>query len=109
MSDYEILYFKLLDTVESKMGDEGMSALMNWLLPSSANTLESLNFVENSTKLTITPPQLASFKNISLLKISQNRENMTVSSGAIFSNLGMTVYMSSSHVVTVEEGSFLGK
>lgn len=90
------------------MTDDGMTSLMNWLLPSSVNTLQTLRFLAQSSSLTRTPIELGSFKNISYFQISHNSVNMTISTGAIFSNPDNSVYIDGSHIVNVEEGAFIG-
>lgn len=96
-------------TPSVSVSDEGMSALMSWLLPSSANTLTEISFLYNTT-FTRTPIQLGSFTNISsYIGIQMNEANMTISAGSIVSNPGIQVSFGGANVVEVEEGAFLGK
>jgi len=82
---------------------------MNWLLPSSANTLEYLEFCCGLPRFTRTPIELGSFKNLSSIYFTYNQLNMTISTGSIFSNPGMSVGLRDNNIVSVEMGSFLGK
>jgi len=94
------------------LNDEGMSLLMDWLLPSSANTLENLRIFFFSTNITKTPLQWASFKNLKLLTFFQNYDNtnMAISAGSIVSkNPIERIDFSRSQVASVEEGAFQGK
>ena len=84
--------------------DEGVSQIMNWVLPSSANTLEYLTIA--SVNITRTPLELASFSNLRMAIFSENIGNMTVEAGTFFSN--KIEYIELSGVVTVEEGAFQG-
>ena len=87
-----------------------MSALVNWLLPSSIDTLEEIYFNDNSANLTRTPLQLGTFKKVSRISIRINLVNMTISAGSVFSgNPGMAVDIPNSNIGSVEEGAFLGK
>lgn len=86
---------------------------MDWLLPSSANTLETLEFGLCSTSITKTPLQLSSFKNLRRLEITNNygdNMNMVISAGSIFSvNPIARISFLHSQVTSVEEGAFQGK
>ena len=92
-----------------KMSDESMSRMMDWLLPSSANSLEIISFqsnVDDAANLTRTPLQLASFKNLKEIYFPTNFGNMTVLSGTFFSNQIERIGLYG--VVSVEEGAFQG-
>ena len=88
-----------------------MSRIMDWLLPSSANTLERIFFSVNNPdilggNLTRTPLQLSSFKNLKIVGFPTNIGNMTVLSGTFFSNQIESIKLYG--VVSVEEGAFKG-
>jgi len=68
------------------MNDEAVLQIMNWALPSSANTL--VNLTIERVNMTRTPLQLASFSNLRSVLLSQKIGNMTVAAGrpTFFSN-----------------------
>lgn len=86
---------------------------MNWLTPSSANTLEYMQLNFYITNITRTPLQLGSFKNLFMLTFSSNdNSNMVISAGSVFSNPSRPnslVDFASTNAVIVEESAFQGK
>ncbi len=87
---------------------EGMSQLMDWLLPSSANSLEGISI--GSIDVDRLPLQLASFRSLKYLEIRYNiAKSMIIPSGSFFSNELEYLRIYSTRVVSVEDGAFQGK
>ncbi len=93
------------------MNDEGMSGLVDWLLSTSKNTLNTLDV--SFPNITKTPPQLGSFQQLNVLNMFSNQADLTLSTGSIYSagNASLSSCYSSitdSRIVSVEPGAFKG-
>lgn len=95
----------MTDKIDTKLNDEGISQMMDWLLPSSANTLEYVNLT--GVNVTRTPIQFAYFQNLRSISLTENVGNMTVKADTFFSN--RIEYIDLDSVGFVEEGAFQGK
>jgi len=92
--------------------------MMNWLLPSSANTLD--NIYVRGINMTRTPLQLASFTNLRSVTFNDNIGNLTIAAGTFLSNRIESIELSGilnsqeamsyngGGVVAVEGGAFQG-
>ena len=109
LSYYSILCIFSYVSAENfpKINDEGMSKMLDWILPSSAKTLQ-LIYCADETNLTRTPPQLGSFKNFTGLGIRDNMVGMTIKTGSIFSSRFNFIDFSGGTVADIEEGAFQG-
>ncbi len=90
---------------DRKLTDEGISQMMDWLLPSSSNTLDSISL--SGVNMTRTPLQLASFNSLRWVSLQENIGIMTVTAGTFYSKKIEYIDLSSVHFV--EEGAFQGK
>jgi len=84
----------------------GLANLLDWILPSSAETLKSLSI--NSNYLSSIPVQMSSFRSIESLKISGNFRKLTIGSNAIHCYACIYIDMSSSNIRSVESDAFQG-
>lgn len=87
----------------------GFAKLLDWLLPSSAQTLRTLEIDGNAIRST--PEQMASFTNLYYIQIYGNYVDLTLTNSSIqipsddnFANLDF----SNSRVVHIESGTFQG-
>jgi len=97
------------------LDDSGFEQMLNWIIPSSNESLQILQIAFNNVG-TI-PEQLKSFSNLQSLAISHNWAELTIPENSIIFNGGKTndygdyisnVYFGFSHVVRVEPCAFQG-
>jgi len=110
-----LIYF----TISScDLDDFGIAHMIDWILPSSVETLNQLIISDN--KLRSVPQKLASFKKLQYMDMSFNRENCVIANESIYMSWFPTIggsdgsfpdcylAISSAQVVHVEPGAFQG-
>ncbi len=90
------------------LGDEAMSRILDWLLPTSASTMNSLSLSANT--LTVIPRQIRNFTNLESLSIYNNLAPiLSVSSGSFNLPKIKGLYLDNSIISSIEAGVFQGK
>jgi len=90
----------------SGLDAKSLSNLLNWLAPSSVESLREINIFGNNIE-TI-PSQLRNFSHLQTIDISQNKVDMTISASSFIVPRYIYVTLASSRVVQVEAGAFQG-
>lgn len=103
---------KLVLSGTRKLDQHGLVQLLDWILPSSSQTLKEF-LVLDGAKIDSIPRQLSSLKRLEKLTIENNQVNMTIPSRSIYmsSDVGkraVIIQLSSNRVVRVESGAFQG-
>ena len=88
--------------------DETMDSILEWLLLSSANTLEYLSLTE-SDYLTQIPSQIPSFKALSYLRITNTKVYNIKSAALVFSFPVVSLRLNHNSIKTIQPGAFQGK
>ena len=88
--------------------DETMDSILEWLLLSSANTLEYLSLTE-SDYLTQIPSQIPSFKALSYLRITNTKVYNIKSAALVFSVPVVSLRLNHNSIKTIQPGAFQGK
>jgi len=92
---------------------EGLSHVLDWILPSSAKTLRSLEIDGN--RLDTIPSQVSSFKRLSNVNVRENKEPLILKTNSINlpagnkEDTGSIIYFTKSSLVHIESGAFRGK
>jgi len=98
-----------LEAFNCDLADNEISNLLNWVLPSSIQTLKVLSIGSNS--LEKIPPQLSIFQSLETVEIEDNNVDLSIPRNSFYSagvNSNISISISSSRVVHVESGAFQG-
>lgn len=103
---------KLVLSGTSELNQNGLVQLLDWILPSSRQTLRELS-LPNGAKIESIPRKLSSFKRLEKLTIENSKVNMTIPSRSIYMSSDggkrpVTIQLTSNRVVRVESGAFQG-
>lgn len=94
----------------SKLDEDGLAWLLDWILPSSSQTLGYLGISGNYFK-TI-PPQFASFRSLTFLEFRHNQADMVIPADSIYwpgvKNDTKEINLGDSRVIHIEPGAFQG-
>jgi len=100
LKTFEFMYY------DGKQNDALVSRMLDWILPSSAKTLESLTLVD--IKITKIPSQIISFTALTRLHLSSNWIT-TIKTGELsFSVPVSEVGLSGNQINSIEPGAFQG-
>ncbi len=108
-TDQGLNYFGVYDC---ELNTNGLANLLDWVLPSSAETLKKLTIRGNS--ITSVPVQLSSFRSIEYLSMENNRILLNIGNNSIYYDHSETpsystiIDMILSKIASVESGAFQG-
>jgi len=98
-----------IDFFRCDLNDRGMAQFIDWVLPSSNESLKTFTIYQDAQVSSI-PQQLSSFKSITDFQLAFNRVDLTLTSNSIFiSGINSSkVDLEQSNVILVESDAFKG-
>lgn len=88
--------------------DETVDSILEWLLLSSANTLEQLSITENDY-LTKVPSQIPSFKALNYVRLTSTKIYRIPTASFVFSVPVVALRLNHNSIKTIQPGAFRGK
>jgi len=103
-----IFFGHLIDDIDKSYNDETVDRIVDWLILSSANTLEQMT-IEYMNQVTRVPHKISSFK--ALTSISMYRNDIsTIKSGAFSFSVPVSLLdLAFNGLKEIESGAFQGK
>jgi len=95
------------DVYHCDLDDVGMAQLLDWMIPSAAETMTTINI--NSNRIDSIPRQLRSFRSLNAIGIYGNSVELTVQSNSFNGTINKYITISNSKVIRVEPNAFLGR
>ncbi len=96
----------IFDAYGCDLDTYGLANLLDWIFPSSAETLFYLNIPFNY--FSSIPRQMSSFQSIKNLYINGNRQSLTIGNNTIHCNGCLYLDIESSNITSVESNAFQG-
>ncbi len=99
--------FKIFQAYDCDLDDVGVAQFLDWMIPSSAETLKTLSLSYN--RISSIPRQLMSFRSLNEIDIYGNSEDLIVQSDSFNGTINKYVILDGSKVIRVEQNAFLGR
>jgi len=101
-------FFGELDKIDTIYNDATVDRIVDWLLLSSANTLEEI-IIADMNQVTRVPPKIASFKALRKLRLTENKISTIKHRALSFSVPVAELSIEASGIKEIEPGAFQGK
>jgi len=103
-----VQFFGSTDNIQETINDATAARIMDWLLLSSANTMEEMTIV-NMNQVTQVPHKISSFKALRALKLHGNSISVIKSGAFSFSVPVSELNINENGIKEIESGAFQGK